>query len=309
MELSDLKIFKSVVAEGGIVRAGRVLHRVPSNVSARVKQLERSVGTRLFYRSKQRLTLTPHGERLLEYAERLLRLSEEAHAAMRHTAPDGVLKLGSLESTAAGRLPAVLAKYHRTFPQVQLELVTGTNDAMLRAVQERRVDAAFVAELSERSDNLSVLPLFPERVVLICAAAHRPIRSTADVQGDSVIAFPSGCAYRRAFEHWLGRKGFATLRVLEMNSYHAIVACVAAGAGIALVPESVLEIVDDRHITRYAIPRAHETFITPLVWRTQEASRALVALIESLKSAQMNVRGQRKRAHVTNWQVSPTPAA
>lgn len=283
MELSDLKIFKSVVAEGGIVRAGRALHRVPSNVSARVKQLELSVGTPLFYRSKQRLTLTPHGERLLEYAERMLLLSEEAHAAMRHTAPDGILKLGSLESTAAGRLPAVLATYHRAFPQVRIELVTGTNDAMLSAVQERRVEAAFVAEVPGRTDQLSVLPLFPERIVLISAAAHRPIRRASDVQGDSLIAFPSGCAYRRAFERWLGRKGLATLRVLEMNSYHAIVACVAAGAGIALVPESVLEIVDNRHITRHAVPRVQETFVTPLVWRTHEASRALVALIESLK--------------------------
>ena len=82
MELSDLKIFKSVVDEGGVARAGRALHRVPSNVSARVRQLERSVGTCLFYRNKQRLTLTPHGERLLEYAERLLRLSDEARAAL-----------------------------------------------------------------------------------------------------------------------------------------------------------------------------------------------------------------------------------
>ena len=286
MELSDLKIFKSVVEEGGIVRAGRVLHRVPSNVSARVKQLELSLGTRLFYRNKQRLTLTPHGERLLEYAQRLLRLSEEAHAAMRPMAPDGILKLGSLESTAAGRLPAVLARYHRTFPQVRIELVTGTNDAMLGAVQERRVDAAFVAEVSQQgSEHLSVLPLFPERIVLISASAHQPIRRAADVEGDSLIAFPAGCAYRRAFEHWLGRKGVSTLRVLEVSSYHAIVACVAAGAGIALVPESVLEIVNDRHLARHAVPRVQETYVTPLVWRTQEVSRALLALIESLKGA------------------------
>lgn len=283
MELSDLKIFKSVVDEGGIGRAGRVLHRVPSNVSARVKQLELSLGTRLFYRSKQRLTLTPHGERLLGYAERMLRLSEEAYAAVRGAAPGGVLKLGSLESTAAGRLPAVLAAYHRAFPDVGIDLVTGTNDAMLAAVQQRRVEAAFLAEAPERSAQLSVLPLFAERLVVISEAAHRPIRSAADVRGDSLIAFPAGCAYRRAFERWLGRKGLATLRVLEMSSYHAMVACVAAGAGIALVPESVLAIVDHRHVVRYSLPRVHETQVTALVWRTQEVSAALAALMEFCK--------------------------
>ncbi|HEY1898520.1 MAG TPA: LysR substrate-binding domain-containing protein [Steroidobacteraceae bacterium] len=288
MELSDLKIFKAVVDEGGIIRAGRALHRVPSNVSARVKQLELSIGARLFYRSKQRLTLTPHGERLLDYAERLLRLSEEAYAVVRGAAPEGVLKLGSLESTAAGRLPGVLAAYHRAFPEVRVELVTGTNDAMLAAVQQRRVEAAFVAEAPERSEQLSVLPLFAERLVVISAAAHRPIRRAADVHGDSLIAFPAGCAYRRVFERWLGRKGLATLRVLEMSSYHAMVACVAAGAGIALVPESVLAIVDHRHVVRHSLPRVHESVVTGLVWRTQEVSATLVALIEFFEGGRVS---------------------
>jgi DNA-binding transcriptional LysR family regulator len=290
MELSDLRIFKAVVAEGGIVRAGRVLHRVPSNVSARVRQLERSLGTPLFYRSKQRLTLTAQGERLLEYADRLLRLSEEARAALRDTTPEGVLRLGSLESTAAGRLPGLLARYHRAFPRVSIELVTGTNDAMLAAVQDRRVAGAFVVEVPERSEQLSVLPLFPERLVLISSVAHRPIRRTADVEDDSLVAFPAGCAYRRALERWLGRGKPATRRVLEMSSYHAIVACVAAGAGIALLPESVLEIVDDRHVARHPLPRLHALLMTPLVWRTHEASRALVALIDFLKSPQADSR-------------------
>lgn len=285
MELSDLKIFKSVVAEGGVIRAARVLHRVPSNVSARVKQLERSIGAPLFYRSSQRLRLTPHGERLLGYAERMLRLSEEAQAAMRPMAPEGTLKLASLESTSAGRLPAVLASFHRAFPQVRIELSTGTNDAMLAAVQSRRADAAFIAELPAHAQELSVLPLFTERMVLISAAAHAPIQRAADVRGDSLIAFPLGCAYRRLAERWLGRKGLASLQVLEVNSYHAIVACVAAGAGIAFVPESVLKIVDARHITRHALPRAQESYVTSLVWRAREASRALSALIDSLKSA------------------------
>jgi DNA-binding transcriptional LysR family regulator len=283
MELTDLKIFKAVVDEGGVVRAGRALHRVPSNVSARVRQLESSIGASLFYRSKQRLTLTPHGEMLLAYADRMLRLSDEAQAALRTAPPGGSLKLGSLESTAAGRLPAALAAYHRAFPQVRIELTTGTNDAMLAALNERRIDAAFIAEVPAHPDGLSVLPLFTERLVAISSAAHGPIRSARDLRDDSLIAFPSGCAYRRAFERWLGRKSLAGRRVLEMSSYHSIVACVAAGAGVALVPESVLAIVDDRHVVRHPVPRVHEGFVTRLVWRTKEASAALMALINTLK--------------------------
>ena len=76
MELSDLHIFRTVVREGGIVRAARRLHRVPSNITTRIKQLEASIGVQLFTRERHRLRLSQSGERLLVYADRMLLLSE-----------------------------------------------------------------------------------------------------------------------------------------------------------------------------------------------------------------------------------------
>ena len=104
-DLTDLHIFRVVVAEGGITMAARKLHRVPSSVTMRIKHLEASVGTQLFFRSKQRLHVSPSGEVLLAFAAQLLRLSEEAHSALAGSAPRGVLRLGALESTTASRLP------------------------------------------------------------------------------------------------------------------------------------------------------------------------------------------------------------
>ena len=139
MELSDLHIFRTVVREGGIVRAARRLHRVPSNITTRIKQLEASIGVQLFTREHHRLTLSQRGERLLVYADRLLLLSEEARSVLSGTAPAGVLRLGALESTAASRLPAILAAYHKAYPDVSVELITGTNDALTAAVIDHRV--------------------------------------------------------------------------------------------------------------------------------------------------------------------------
>src|SRR5437588_662168 len=112
MDLAGLRIFKAVAETGGITKAAARLHRVPSNVTTRVRQLEESLGTALFHRHKRRLTLSAEGKLLLAYAERLLRLSSEAQAALRSGAPRGTLRLGSLESTAATRLPQVLSPYH-----------------------------------------------------------------------------------------------------------------------------------------------------------------------------------------------------
>jgi DNA-binding transcriptional LysR family regulator len=284
VDLAQLRIFKAVVEEGGVLRAARKLHRVPSNVTTRVKQLEAALGVELFVRDRRRLFLSPAGEQLLAYADRLLRLAEEARTAVAGTTPRGALRLGALESTTASRLPPILARYHRAYPAVRVELTTGTNDALTAAVLERRVDAAFVAE-PPSSAELAHLPAFAERLTLISSLAHRRIRTPADVEGDSIVDFPDGCAYRRRLQRWLGAAS-AAAPVLNLGSYHAIVACVAAGAGVALVPESVLDAVHGAQVRRHAMPRAISAVVTPLVWRRREESAAVAALKEELGRVQ-----------------------
>ena len=277
MNFADLQVFKAVVDEGGIVKAARKLHRVPSHVSIRIKQLETAVGISLFHRDRQRLHLSPSGELLLGYAERLIGLSEEARHVVSGAAPQGLLKLGALESMTASRLSGILAEFHKRYPDVRLELTTGTNDALVAAVAERRLDAAFIAE-PPSARGVAHMPVFRESLVVISSQDHPPITSARDAEGQSVIAFPNGCAYRRVLQRWLRRDSIATLRVLELSSYHAIVACVAAGAGIALMPEAVLDAMPQARVLRNRIPRAQSEIVTPLIWRDGEISPPVLAL-------------------------------
>ncbi len=277
MDFVDLQVFKCVVDEGGIIKAARKLHRVPSSVTTRVKQLETSLGVTLFHRDRQRLHLSPTGELLLSYAERLIQLSDEARNVVSGRKPQGVLKLGALESTTASRLPRILADFHRRYPEVRLELTTGTNDDLANKVADHRLDAAFIAE-APAARALGHVPVFSERLVVISDTGHAPIRRARDVEGASLIAFPEGCAYRRVLQRWLGRDSLAALRVLELGSYHAIVACVASGTGIALVPESVLDTMPDTPVLRHAIPNAQANITTPLIWRHGEISPPVLAL-------------------------------
>jgi DNA-binding transcriptional LysR family regulator len=281
MDLSDLLIFKAVAEEGGILRAARKLHRVPSNVTTRIKQLETSVGAQLFFRDRQRLVLSPRGESLLAYADQLLRLADEARTVVSGRSPCGRLRLGALESTSASRLPHLLAQFHETYPDVRVELQTGTNDALTAAVRERRIDAAFVAE-APGDGALASLPLFRERLVLVSSLRHAPISRARDVKDDSIIAFPHGCAYRRILERWLGPRALPTLRVLELSSYHAIAVCVASGTGIALLPESVLDVVRSEGLARHRLPAVLANIVTPLIWRANETSPTITALQELL---------------------------
>ena len=107
-DLDALEIFRAVVREGGIIRAAEHLHRVQSNVTTRIKQLEQRLGVALFRRQGRTLALTAAGEALLVHAERLLRLADEAERELRAEPARGPLRLGSMESTAGSRLPKVL---------------------------------------------------------------------------------------------------------------------------------------------------------------------------------------------------------
>jgi len=84
MDLTALQIFKSVVEHGGVNKAAARLHRVPSNVTTRIKQLEEQLGAQLFLRIGRRLALSAEGKLLLPLADQLLRLSSEAEAALRN---------------------------------------------------------------------------------------------------------------------------------------------------------------------------------------------------------------------------------
>ncbi len=278
MDFADLQVFKAVVEEGGISPAARKLHRVQSNVSTRIRQLEASLGTPLFVREKRRLFLSPAGKLFFDYAQQLLRISEQARSAIQGDAPRGVLRIGTLESTAASRLPRLLAHYHRNHPAVRVELTTGTTDALVEAVLSRKIEAAFVAEC-QAGAQLEVLPMFFEELVVVAPSSHSPIRRAQDVRTDTVISFPSGCAYRRRLQAWLAAGGIAPEKVLELGSYHAIVACVASGAGIAFVPRSVLQTLRvPKGIAVWRLPAKDGRITTSLVWRKGEASSALKAL-------------------------------
>jgi DNA-binding transcriptional LysR family regulator len=240
MELSQLRMFKTVHDFGSIARAAELLHCVPSNITARLKSLERELGTALFFRDGRGLRITPAGEVFLDYATKILGLADEARRAVAPTnTPAGPLRIGAIESSATGRLPRLLAKYHALYPQVSLELSTGTWAQLLDDTQHHRLDGVIVAVNIERP-GLKRAVVYREDLILIASASHRPIRKAADLQDKAIFMWPPGCPYRVALEQWLLRHD-QVLPIVSIASYGTIVGCVSAGAGVSLVPRGIYE--------------------------------------------------------------------
>ncbi|WP_238264759.1 LysR family transcriptional regulator [Cupriavidus pauculus] len=292
MDLSALEIFRTVVEAGGITRAAERLHRVQSNVTTRIRQLEQSLGVELFVRDGRRMVLTPAGQTLFDYACRILQLSEEARHAVQPARPQGRLRIASMESTAASRLPNILAAYHQDWPDVELELVTLITRQALDAVRRFEVDCAFVAEPLGDTDLMSQ-PAFEEELVIVSSTSHRPIRSPDDVERATLLAFETGCNYRTRFEQWFGQRGRDMKRVIQLGSYHAIVTCAAAGIGVAIVPRSVLALY--RNLPPIGIHPLGDTgrVTTVLTWHPSMNSAALTALADRLSIATEAVQATR----------------
>lgn len=281
MDLSDLKIFSAVVREGGITRAAERLHRVQSNVTTRIRQLEDDIGAPLFIREGKRLHLSPAGRVLLDYADRLLALADEARYAVQDPRPRGVFRLGAMESTAAVRLPGPLSEYHRLYPEVMLELRTGNPPALARAILAGELDAAMVTAPYAEAP-FEKIAVFEEEPVIVSAADVPAIGKKGHLPR-TIIAFEHGCPHRKRLEDWYALRGEMPERTIELGSYHAMLGCVVAGMGVALLPRSVLTTFpESKRLKIHSLPPGQNRAETNLIWRKGAGSPKIQALRELL---------------------------
>ncbi|MBD8494459.1 LysR family transcriptional regulator [Pseudomonas syringae] len=285
MDLVQLEIFKAVAEHGSISAAAQHIHRVPSNLTTRIKQLEEDLGVELFIREKHRLRLSPAGWNFLDYTRRILDLVGEARQAVAGDEPRGPLALGSLESTAAVRIPAVLAAYNQAYPKVELALSTGSSGTMIDGVLAGHLAAAFV-DGPVLHPALEGVAVFEEEMVVIAPLNHAPIDSGSDVNGEPIYAFRANCSYRHHFESWFSHNAAVPGKISEMESYHGMLACVSAGAGLALMPRSMLESMPGcSTVSVWPLSAQFRYLQTWLVWRKGTVSRSLASFIELLETS------------------------
>lgn len=244
MELTDLQTFATVARLGGITRAADELHTVQSNVTQRIKALEAEIGTVLFERHSRGMTLTGAGRRLLPYAQRMAALSREAMLAARDDGePKGPLAIGSMETTAAVRLPVLLADFHRRFPAVRLTLKTATTADLVAAVLDGTLDGAFVAGPIDHAE-LTSSPAFREELVLVTARRWNSLaalRAGTSESGPTALVFRTGCTYRQRLEQIFTDFGWPSATRFELGTLDGMVGCVAADMGVTLLPRVVVE--------------------------------------------------------------------
>ncbi|AUZ27195.1 LysR family transcriptional regulator [Bacillus cabrialesii] len=275
MNIQLLQVFLTTAREGSISKAAQTLNYAQSNVTNKIQQLETDLQTKLFYRHSRGITLTPPGQILVSYSEKILNTIEEARAAMGgSSAPSGPLRIGSMETTAAAWLPQLLADYHNFYPNVDLNLVTGPTEQQIQDVLHYELNGAFISGPIEHPDLVQEKVL-EEEMVLVTSASHPDISSIHDVQTQTMLVFREGCSYRAKLNNILQEEGLLPVKLMEFGILEAIIGCVSAGLGISLLPRSIIAahekqgrirshtISDKYSLVTTMFIRRKDTFITP----------------------------------------------
>lgn len=252
MDLSSIEIFKAVAAHSSVTKAAAAVGRVPSNVTTRVQQLEEDLGVALFSRDGKKMSLTREGTIFLSYATRLADLAVEAKQAVRPLAASGVMRVGTMESTAASRLPDVIRRFGSLWPDVSLQLTMGATRELMQSVLAEELDCALIARPPQTSldetryadldlGRFEARRIYLEDLILVLPPKHPEVKAAADLRVGTLAVMEPGCTYRRMAEEWA--EDAASPRTLELGSYHAILASIVAGNAFGVMPRSVYDLL------------------------------------------------------------------
>ena len=255
-DLRRLRAFHAVARSGSFSTAARELGYAQSVVSHHVAALEREFGLTLVNRGTRPVTVTDAGARLLRHTEAALGYITAAEDELRAVAglESGTLRIGAFLTAANSFVPAALARFEAAHPDVEVRLEHLEEPEELRRLRSGDIDLAVVYRLREPSENgprrrdegFDEAPLAddPYRVVLppTHPLAHRRELRLADLAAERFTAPPGGefHPYRSMLERLCAVGGFEPNVVYEVNDVTIARAFVAAGLGVAVLPELAL---------------------------------------------------------------------
>lgn len=252
--LRELECFLAVAEELSFTRAARRLHLAQPPLSRHVKTLEEKIGAQLFVREPRSIALTSAGRSLYEEVRHVPALLARAGEQARRQAKGegGQLRIGFVSAVMGEELMRLIRDFRRRHPEVEIMLHDLPPGEQLAALAEGRLDGGFVGVLPARCPpGVTFKPWFQEPVVCLVAADH-PLARRTEVRLEELRSEPFVSVSRDAAPAFVEkvrdlcrRAGFRPRVVLESQRAQAVALMVAAGSGVALLPESVAPLVKD----------------------------------------------------------------
>lgn len=232
LDLDQLRTFVAIAEAGSFTRAAEVVHKTQSAVSMQMRRLEERIGKSIFARDGRMSKLTEDGERLLGYARRMVRLSDETLAAFDETELTGTVRLGTPDDYADRFLPEILARFARSNPRVEVSVVCEQSTMLMEMARRAEIDLAIVTNCG----GSEVEVVRQEPLLWVASASHH-------VEEEDVLPLAMSrppCIWRTAGLEGLSAIGRKYRVLYTSGNSTAISAAVQAGLAITVLAESAL---------------------------------------------------------------------
>jgi DNA-binding transcriptional LysR family regulator len=242
MDFDQLTTFVQVAKLKSFSKAGQKVFRSQSAVSAQIRQLEQAYKAKLLDRSAKSVELTPAGEVLFEFAERLLRLRDESMqvVADRGNVVQGPVAFGANEATCLYLLPDIFGEFQRRYPLVNISIYRNFSHKILQRLEEGSLDLGIVT-LPVKSPNLKMHIVNRDRLRFMVSTKNplaQKTHLTLEEVASAPLIFPK-TGYTRQVLDKLFRPYRSRLRVpMELPSIGMIKTFVAADVGLSIISES-----------------------------------------------------------------------
>lgn len=233
LDLTLLQAFAAVVDSGSFTRAAIYLCRTQSAVSMQLRKLEEMTGRQLLQRENRQIKLTEEGDVLLVYARRMIRLNEDALAALDHPIAEGCVRLGMPDDYAESFLPEVLTRFAYAFPRVQLEVIGALSGALLDKIERGDLDLALITRLPNRRSGKIL-----RRERLVWAGSRQHLAHEESLL--PLALFPEGCVFRMHALAALEAQGRFWRVAYCSQSFAAATLAVSRGLAITVMAQSMV---------------------------------------------------------------------
>jgi len=246
MQIHQLRYFCAVARTGNFTRAAQQERIAQPSLSQQVRKLEEELGSTLFDRLGRTVRLTQLGAAFLPRAEAILRQVADATTEIQEMAgaDRGKLVIGSIPTIAPYFLPPYLASFARKFPRIQVSVVEEVTSELLNQLQNGVIDLAVLA-LPVPAPHYLCQELFRERLYLAVPRGHHLAAQEAaylkQIVNDPFLLLKEGHCFRDSTLSACGKARLQPNVVFESGQFATILAMVAAGTGVSVVPQMAIE--------------------------------------------------------------------
>src|SRR5689334_18244323 len=262
MDLHLLRSFREVAREGSFTAAAKNLTLTQPAVSQQVKALETEVGERLLDRSGGTVKPTPAGEILLEAADRVFALLDDARRRVLEskTSDRGTVVLACGDTVALYLLPPVLSDFRTRYPRADVTVKNHASREIVDLVMQGGADLGVVTAPPHLDPALEAASLLEERLLLALPPTHPKaasgVASLKELDGESAVLLAKPSVTRSVVDRGLREAGVSLVTAMESGNLEVVKAYVARGFGVTFLPAMAVTEADAKHLSIHEIPGA-----------------------------------------------------